>query len=501
MDIGFSSLKLPKKGAVAVPVGDKGKLSGLAADLDTQTNGTLAKAIKQSEFKGKKGSTLVIIAPAYTEIETIVLFGVGGEVKSAYDIQTIGAAIYSRADAAKLDELDIVSDFNVKGYDAAEIAAHIAAGVKLKSYRFEKYFTKKNSEDDEDEKRSEHLEDVNILADNVASAKKAFATQDAIIEGVFEARDLVTEPPNILNPETYAERCKELKSLGIKVEVLGEKEMEKLGMGSLLGVGQGSLFESQLVVMQWNGAGKSDQPVAFVGKGVTFDTGGISIKPSARMEEMKYDMGGSAAVVGAMKALAGRKAKVNAVGVIGLVENMPGGEAQRPSDVVTSMSGQTIEVLNTDAEGRLVLADALWYTQDRFKPQFMVNLATLTGAIVVTLADQYAGLFSNDDTLSKRLSDTGEKVSEKLWRLPLGKEFDKMIDSKIADMQNIGDGRGAGSITAAQFLQRFVNDTPWAHLDIAGMAWCKKPIDVTPEGGSGFGVRLLNQLVADYYES
>jgi leucyl aminopeptidase len=306
----------------------------------------------------------------------------------------------------------------------------------------------------------------------------------------------------VIYPDSYAKECKKhLEKLGVKVEVLGEAQMKKLGMGSLLGVGQGSRKESKLVVMHWMGGKKTDKPVAFVGKGVTFDTGGISIKPSANMGDMKYDMGGSGTVVGLMKALAGRKAKANVIGVIGLVENMPDGDAIRPGDVLTSMSGQTIEVLNTDAEGRLVLADALWYTQDRFKPKFMIDLATLTGAIVVTLGDTRAGLFSNNDDLCEQLNKAAEATNENLWRLPMGEEYDKQINSEIADMQNIGTERQAGSITAAQFLQRFVNDVPWAHLDIAGVAWDGKGKTTGPKGATAYGVRLLDNLVAENYES
>ena len=284
------------------------------------------------------------------------------------------------------------------------------------------------------------------------------------------------------------------------MEVLGEAELEKLGCHSLLGVGQGSAKESKLVVMQWNGGKAGDAPVAFVGKGVTFDTGGISIKPAQDMDDMKWDMGGAAAVLGVMRALAGRKAAVNAIGVMGLVENMPDGNAQRPGDVVKSMSGQTIEILNTDAEGRLVLADALWYTQDRFKPTHMINLATLTGAIIISLGEEYAGLFSNNDELATSLNEAGLKVGEKLWRLPLAKAYDKQIDSVIADVKNIGNGRSAGSITAAQFLQRFVNETKWAHLDIAGVAWNKKAGDLYQAGSTAFGVRLLNMWVKKHIE-
>lgn len=342
---------------------------------------------------------------------------------------------------------------------------------------------------------------VKVAAADPVKAQKAYEPLSALADAIVFSRDLVSEPANILHPEEFAARAKALESLGLEVEVLGEKAMAELGMGSLLGVGQGSVRESQLVVMKWTGAAdKNAQPIAFVGKGVCFDTGGISIKPADGMEDMKWDMGGAAAVAGVMHALAGRKAKVNAVGILGLVENMPDGNAQRPGDVVTSMSGQTIEVINTDAEGRLVLADALWYCQQRFKPQFMIDLATLTGAIIISLGHDYAGLFSNNDGLSEKLLAAGQAERETLWRLPLPAAYEKQIESPIADMKNIG-GRPAGSITAGLFLQKFVNGVPWAHLDIASVAWKKPSTDPTvPDGAAGFGVRLLNRLVADAYE-
>src|SRR4051794_26791816 len=319
---------------------------------------------------------------------------------------------------------------------------------------------------------------------------------EALVEGVPPARDLVNDPANRLFPEEFANRAKSLAKSGLKVEVLGPADMKKLGMRALLGVAQGSAHEPRLVVMRWTGASRGEAPLAFVGKGVTFDTGGISIKPAAGMEDMKGDMGGAACVTGLMLALAKRKAHVNAVGVIALVENMPDGNAQRPGDIVTSMSGKTIAVLNTDAEGRLILADALWYTQDRFKPRFMVDLATLTGAILVALGKEFAGLFSNNDELAARLSEAGYATGEKVWRMPLSSEYDKMIDFELADMKNIG-GRNAGSITAAQFLQRFVNGTVWAHLDVAGTAMDSVKTPINQSWGSGWGVRLLNRLVAD----
>ena len=320
-----------------------------------------------------------------------------------------------------------------------------------------------------------------------------------VADGVEMARDLVNEPPNVLFPEEFARRASGLRKLGVEVEVLDVKAMTRLGMGALLGVGQGSARPSRTVIMRWNGGKKSNAPVAFIGKGVCFDTGGISIKGAASMEDMKGDMGGAACVVGLMHALAARKAKVNAVGAIGLVENMPDGNAQRPGDIVTSMSGQTIEIINTDAEGRLVLADVLWHIARKFKPKFMVDLATLTGAIMVALGTEHAGLFSNNDELADRLIRCGTETGEKVWRMPLSAEYDKLIDSQFADMKNTG-GRHGGSITAAQFLQRFVDNTPWAHLDIAGTAMGAPKTEINQSWGSGYGVRLLDRLVADHYE-
>jgi leucyl aminopeptidase len=340
---------------------------------------------------------------------------------------------------------------------------------------------------------------LTVATAETAAARRMFDELDAVAQGTLLARDLVNEPSNILTPPEFARRAKQLTKLGVKVEVLSEAQMKKLGMGSLLGVGQGSEHPSQMVVMQWQGAAKSKKPLAFIGKGVCFDTGGISIKPSAGMEDMKGDMGGAAAVTGLMHALATRKAKANVVGVIGLVENMPDGKAQRPGDIVTSMSGQTIEVLNTDAEGRLVLADAMWYTQDRFKPRFMIDLATLTGAILIALGQEYAGMFANDEKLADQLIEIGNAEGEKVWRMPICDKFDKMIDTPNADMKNIG-GRYAGSSTAAQFLQRFTNKVPWVHLDIAGTAMGSPKTAISKSWASGYGVRLLDRLVKKHYE-
>ena len=373
-------------------------------------------------------------------------------------------------------------------------AADIALGVRLRAYAFDRYKTKRK-EDDEPPKEVH----VTIAVAGVGAAQKAYVSREAVADGVVLARDLVNEPANVLFPEEFARRAGELKKLGVAVEVLDVAAMKKLGMNALLGVGQGSEHDSRMVIMRWNGGKKDDKPVAFIGKGVCFDTGGISIKPAAGMEDMKGDMAGAACVVGLMQALAARKAKVNAVGAIGLVENAVDGKAQRPGDIVTTMSGQTIEIINTDAEGRLVLADVLHYVNKRFKPKFMIDLATLTGAIIVALGQEYAGLFSNDDKLAERLTKVGEATGERVWRMPLGPEYDKMIDSKFADMKNTG-GRYGGSITAAQLLERFVDKTPWAHLDIAGTAMGSPQTDINKSWGSGWGVRLLDRLVAEYYE-
>lgn len=505
MDIKFSTVTTPKGGAIVIGVTEELTLrSDKSQAIDKMAGGAISRALTLGTFKGKKGDFLNLHALPGIEADTIMLVGLGStkdaktkDYKPDFNkLAHIAGTITSRLNASKIKEAAILVE-SIPGMEALAptAAAHIGFGCLLKSYRFDKYRTKEKAED------LPTLHSITIMLDAHKEAEAAFAKLEKIAEGVFLTRDVVTEPPNVIYPESLAERCKTLTTLGVEVEIFDEKEMHQLGMGALLGVGQGSVRESRLVIMRWNGASDSkEQPIAFVGKGVTFDTGGISLKSPNGMEDMKYDMGGSGVVIGLMKALAGRKAKVNAVGVVGLVENMPGGNAQRPSDVVTSMSGQTIEVLNTDAEGRLVLADALWYCQDRFKPRFMVDLATLTGAISITFGHIYAGLFSNDDELSNNLLAAGLKVDEKLWRLPLAEAYDKFMNSEIADMQNIGNEKGAGSITAAQFLKRFVNDVPWAHLDIAGVTWSRKDTDLAPKGATAFGVRLLNQLVEDHYE-
>ena len=501
MKIVFSGPGSAATGALVVGVLDGNTLTPSAKALNKKINRGLSRAIKASRFQGKTGQSLAVVTPAGTRLDRLLIVGLGkAKDVNEQSLCKLGGRIYASLAASGSKAATILVDpLESSTLKPARIAAAIAEGAQLRSYRFGKYHTK--SENDS----KPTLTTLTLRCRGSAKAKAEFRARDKIVQGVFMTRDLVTEPPNVIYPDSLAKRCKELTKLGVKVEVLGEPQMRRLGMGALLGVGQGSIRESRLVVMRWNGKrgakAKKDKPVCFVGKGITFDTGGISLKPSGGMEEMKYDMGGSGVVIGLMKALAGRKAKVNAVGVIALAENMPGSNAQRPSDVVTSMSGQTIEVLNTDAEGRLVLADALHYANTRFKPQFIVDLATLTGAIIVALGSEYAGLFSNNDKLSERLSDAGEEVGELVWRLPQGEVFDKMLKSDIADMKNISGGRGAGSITAAQFLGRFVGKTPWAHLDIAGVTWTKSDKPLSPKGATAFGVRLLNRLVADYYEA
>lgn len=493
MQLTFSKQDLTKTPALVVGCFEGGALTPQAREVDDRLGGYLTKAIKSAEFTGRKNQLLSVVPPAGWD--RIVIAGLGKKKEfMERDAAALGGKITGQLNADRVKKAGVALGGNGLLKSEAHFLAELAAGMRLRSYRFDRYRTKLKDED------KPTLTQAVIVTDHAKAAEKAYAPLDKVVDGVFLTRDLVNEPANVLNPDTFPARVKPLEELGIQVEVLNEAKMKKLGMGALLGVGQGSACESKLIVMRYNGARKGDKPLAFVGKGVTFDTGGISIKPAAGMEEMKWDMGGAGVVTGLMKALAGRKAKVNAIGVIGVVENMPSGTAQRPGDVVTSMSGQTIEVLNTDAEGRLVLADALWYTQSKYKPKFIIDLATLTGAMIICLGDARAGIFSNDDTLCDRLFKVGEEVGERVWRLPLGEEYDKLINCDIADMKNISDGRGAGSITAAQFLKRFVNETPWVHIDIAGVTWGKKDADATPKGGTAFGVRLLDRLVAEYYE-
>ncbi|WP_454629055.1 leucyl aminopeptidase [Bradyrhizobium cenepequi] len=492
--VGFVPFSAPVRGLMVV-FSDEGLKFGAATEKALgKAAETVKRAAAANQFKGKSGATLDILAPEGIRAERLIVVGTGkASALKEKDFLKFGGVAAGKLNAAT-DAVTVIAELPEAAMKAEQAAA-IASGIRLRAYKFDRYKTKKKDGENESVRA-----DVSIAVDDVVAARKAFAPDASIVEGVVIARDLVNEPPNVLYPEEFARRASQLRKIGVDVEVLDVKAMTKLGMGALLGVAQGSARPGRVVIMRWNGGKKSEQPVAFVGKGVCFDTGGISIKPAGSMEDMKGDMGGAACVVGLMHALAARKAKVNVVGAIGLVENMPDGNAQRPGDIVKSMSGQTIEIINTDAEGRLVLADVLWYVAKKFKPKFMVDLATLTGAIMVALGTEHAGLFSNNDELADRLIKVGQETGERVWRMPLGPEYDKLIDSQFADMKNTG-GRHGGSVTAAQFLQRFVDGTPWAHLDIAGTAMGAPKSDINQSWGSGYGVRLLERLVADYYEA
>jgi leucyl aminopeptidase len=465
---------------------DSRKALGTAVDA-------VKRAAETSRFKGKSGAALDILAPEGLKSSRLVVIGVGKATElKEHDLLKLGGTVAGKLGSGK-EAVTVIAELPGGPMSPAQ-AASVAAGVRLRAYKFDRYKTKKKDDD------APLDASVSIAVRDVAATKKAFAPQNGLVDGVNIARELVNEPPNVLYPAEFARRASQLRKLGVAIEVLDVQAMTKLKMGALLGVAQGSARPARTVIMRWNGGKKGAAPIAFVGKGVCFDTGGISIKPSASMEDMKGDMGGAACVVGLMHALAARKAKVNVVGAVGLVENMPDGNAQRPGDIVTSMSGQTIEIINTDAEGRLVLADVLWYVAKKHKPKFMVDLATLTGAIMVALGTEYAGLFSNNEELASRLNEVGLATGERVWRMPLGPEYDKQIDSQFADMKNTGS-RNGGSITAAQFLQRFVDDTPWAHLDIAGTAMASPKSEINQSWGSGYGVRLLDRLVATHYET
>ena len=499
MKIDFTASAAPRAGAIVAMVADNKTLSPTAQRLDRDSGGAVRRAINDSKFKGGKDQTLMIPAPRGVRVSRILLVGIGKP--DAYDANAAfgtGSVIYAAlATTADTQALVAVDPFPNMKIEPAAAAAQLAYGAQLRSYRFDKYKTKLKPED------KPTLNNFTVAVRNDRAARAAYAPLGKVAEAIFFTRDLVTEPANIINPKTLADQARTLTKFGVKVEVLDRPKIEKLRMGALLGVAQGSANEPRVVAMRWDGdrRAKDKRPVAFVGKGVTFDTGGISIKPAANMEDMKWDMAGAGAVIGLMRALAARKAKVNAVGVVGLVENMPASRAQRPGDVVRTMSGQTVEVINTDAEGRLVLGDAVWYTQKQFKPHTVIDLATLTGAIIVALGHEKAGLFANQDALSDKLFNAGEASSENLWRMPLSDAYDKDINSDIADMKNVGSGRGAGSTAGAQFIKRFIQDgVAWAHLDIAGVAWTTKERPGTPKGATGFGIRLLDRYVADILE-
>ena len=483
---------------VAVMATEGGELLGAGKALDTAAGGRIAKAMKVAGFKGGAGQVVDVLAPDGVDFARVLVIGVGkAEAADGMAVERWAGHAVKRVLTSGSEKLVLQPDA-LPGVAIAEAGAHAALGARLAAYRFDTYRTKLKPE------QKPTVQVVEVVLEATAAAKARAEVDAAIVEGVFFARDLVSEPPNVLYPESFAERLRDLETIGVEIEILEPSAMEKLGMGALLGVAQGSSRPARLVSMKWNGSSsKKAKPIALVGKGVTFDTGGISLKPGAGMDEMKGDMGGAAAVAGAMKAIALRKAKANVVGVVALVENMPGANAQRPGDIVNTMSGQTIEVLNTDAEGRLILADAVWYAQDKFEPTALIDLATLTGAVIVALGHENAGMFSNDEDLAHALASAGQAEGEPVWRLPLGAAYDKLIDTPNADMKNIAGKPVAGSIVGAQFIKRFVKDgTPWAHLDIAGTAWKSGPYDdpISPAWATGYGVRLLNRLIANKYE-
>lgn len=499
MKVAFAEIDLSKKGVIVVAVAPDTTLTGSAASLDQHTGGALTRALDTAKFKAKSGDLIDIVAPAGVAASRIIVLGIGKPKEmSAGKAADLGGGLAAHLLRLPEAQAQIILDQLPEGeFSTAELAAQIGFGAVLRSYRFDQYRSKLTAED------KPSLTRLTIASAEASAAKKRFATLEKLAKAVAVTRDLVTEPPNVIYPQAYADRVADLGIKGLDVEILGEKELRKLGMGALIGVAQGSVNPPRVVIMRWEGGTKGAAPVAFVGKGVTFDSGGLSLKTAKGMEDMKWDMAGAGTVVGLMAALAGRRAPVDAVGLIGLVENMPSGTAVRPGDVVKSYSGQTIEILNTDAEGRLVLADVLYYAQERFAPRYMIDLATLTGAIIVGLGHENAGLFSNDDELAAKLIAAAQSTGEHVWRMPLappGESYDKNLNSPIADVQNIGGGRAGGSITAAQFLQRFVNGKPWAHLDIAGMAWSTKDLPCAPKGATAYGVRLLDRLVAEHYE-
>ena len=507
LEIEFANINATLEVNSALYVAKDAKLGTIAKKLDSASDGQLRRAIDAVSFKAGAKTNVAIIAPPGCDLQRLHLIGAGDVAKATeQDWAMLGGYALGQLAAANTTSASLVLDVaGLSDADSAAAAAAVAMGALLRSYTFDIHKTSKdkNGKDDNGDNGANgkpSLKRLIVLTANPDAARKAFSRTGAIAAGVSMARDLVNEPANILGPVEFAERCAGLEEHGLDVTILGDSELHEIGMHSLLAVAQGSERPARVAVMQWNGAkSKRSKPLCFIGKGVCFDTGGISMKPAGGMEDMKGDMGGAACVTGLMMALAARKAAINAVGIIGLVENMPSGTATRPGDIISSLSGQTIEVLNTDAEGRLVLADLLTYAQQQFKPRFMINLATLTGAIIIALGKEHAGMFSNDDKLAGDLSDCGLATGEKVWRMPLAKAYDKLLNTPNADMKNIG-GRMAGSITAAQFLQRFVDDTPWAHLDVAGTAMASEKTDISRSWASGWGVRLLDKLVTDKYE-
>lgn len=499
LDISFSKAPHKDTDAAILCFYEDKEPSASVNSLNYEFNGFVDHVLERTKsFKGKFGQVQLVMLPESAPYSYAVLLGCGKKEKlNVQEAEKLGGKLFAALGEHKIETIEFYADSELT--DSGQITAHIATGMAMRSYTFEKYKSKKA-----DDEKDPELSRVHFVVLESDQASEAYDEQACVLDGVFLARDLVNEPPNELYPEVYAKRIKEqLKPLGVDVDILDEKKMKKLGMGALLAVGQGSDNGPRLVVMRWKGDKSSaDAPLAFVGKGVTFDTGGISLKPGAGMEDMKMDMGGSAAVVGLMKSLARRKAKVNVVGIVGLVENMPSARAYRPADIITSYSGKTVEVLNTDAEGRLVLADALSYVQDVYKPSLIVDLATLTGAMMIALGHEYCGTFSTDDALWEQMDRAGKNTDEKLWRMPLDEVWKKDMEGTISDTQNMAkSGRWAGSCTAAGFLWHFIEEgTPWAHMDIAGTAWIKSDKDTVPKYGTGFGVRVLDRMIADNYE-
>ena len=488
MKIVFADRRPDGEYALVLPAAGKDR-SSLASLGAAQQN--VAGALDRQRFEGDAASVAEQFVDDTGTVRRVLVVGIGTDGATREAAEKLGGAVVARLLTS--GETKVVIDLAGSGFDE-DGAARVGLAAALRSWRHDRYRTKLK------DKQKPTLNEVVVVGGGEGASQRYEQRWAPVYEGVSLTRELVTEPANIIYPETFVERVRNsLEGTGVDVEVLDRAAMEKLGMGALLGVAQGSAREARMLIMRWNGGG-AGQPVAFVGKGVTFDTGGISIKPAQGMEAMKWDMGGAGAVAGAMKAIAGRKAKANIVGICGLVENMPSGNAQRPGDVVTTMSGQTVEVINTDAEGRLVLADAVTYVQRNFKPSTIIDLATLTGAILISLGHEWAGLFSNNDELAAQLQQVGEASGDKLWRMPLAEPFDRLIDSPIADMKNVGPREG-GSITAAQFIQRYVeNGVRWAHIDMAGKAWSDKPANTYDKGATGFGVRLLDEYVSDVLE-
>lgn len=498
MRVLVSADPLPEAGVLVVPIGTEGALSQAAEALDQRSGGLLRKAIAAAGKAAKHGKTIELLLPAGLPYERLLLLVLGKpEGTSRLDLEEAGGGLAAKLQGLEVARLALASSAGLAlGHPPETVAVALATGLRLRSWRFSKY------RHDKPEEAPGRIEEVTLHLEAAAAeaARPVLAREEAVIAGVLRARELVSEPANVLGPAELAQACRQLERLGVEVELLDKERLEALGMRALLAVAQGSARPPFVVVMRWRGA-EQDKPLALVGKGVCFDTGGISIKPAQGMEDMKFDMAGAGAVIGALHALAARKARVDVVGVVGLVENMPSGTAQRPGDVVRSMSGKTIEVINTDAEGRLVLADVCWYTQDRFKPRAMIDLATLTGACIVALGHERAGLFASEDALAGRLLSAGEATGELLWRLPLGKAYEQHVKSEVADIKNVGRGREAGATAGAVFIQQFTNGVPWAHLDIAGTAWTGRDLPLSAKGATGFGVRLLDRFVAEHEEA